>query len=61
MPLVPSDVKQTVKVSLEEETARSLENYATFARATKSRVVETAIQRLLADDDAWQAHLKGKS
>ena len=61
MALVPSTKTVTVKITLEADLAPTLERYAKFAGATKSRVVEIALTRLFKDDADWQQHLIDKN
>jgi predicted transcriptional regulator len=58
MALVSPSNTVTVKLNLSEETANNLSKYADWAKATRSKVVRVALDRLFEDDDAWKKFLE---
>jgi predicted transcriptional regulator len=58
MPLVKPSNTTPIKLSLSDEIADELTEYAEWAQASRAKVVRIALERLFKDDEEWQAKLE---
>jgi len=54
MPIVKPSNTTHIKVSLADEIADELVEYAEWANASRAKVIRIALERLFEDDKEWQ-------